>query len=706
MSVDPRRKSRTRRLLQWIGLLLATCLISLVSLATCAGGREPIYVSSLEELLAAFPFIGGSGTVNDPFVLTDLVIDANNADYALHLEGLDVPLLLRGLELHSARGPDAMGAISLVNCKQVRIESCTIRDSDIGIRLFNSRDCLITGNVIESNGIGIYLDLLSRENLIYGNCLDNETNARDAGANTWVGPEELGNCWSDLDARLRNGRYPITPRGEDWAPRPLRETCGGSDAGVLSIVLFGDTQQVVECGTLYTDPGYRVHGNVDEGIQVMVDGEVNVREPGTYTIHYSGCDSAGNCAETTRIVDVEDSLPPVFSDACPQIVIIDVGKSADTVVLDAMDQCDGALRIAVNLSQIDTNRLGAYRVTAEACDNTSHCAKYTFEVQVIDRISPALELIGADPLILIAADVARIEELDPGVNTSDNYNDDLSDVVRTSYPDLTGADKGTIIYTVADSSGNTAFLDRQVIVHHEYKTPEPGPNLPLVGGSYKLEDNAGYLVMIGSTGGVWEWLSVPTAWLDLGEYLMLLAENAPADGRFLSVMLSEASQMVGRFEITLSSDRAAWTYDELGIIQFWRNLMGHALGGELSNPFHPQEEESEVIVARVLSEAVLSVLLGSCPYSLEVTPELVDGNMKVTQMRVRFNSTACSVEIEDIPAVAGRIGSYLAEIIEGLPMVSVAAYADLYGLVYRIEVRFDGNNTQSSVAYSHPGLIP
>ena len=93
------------------------------------------------------------------------------------------------------------------------------------------------------------------------------------------------------------------------------------------ITLVGDANMALEASrnSEYVDLGATCASNVDGNLNhaVEVSGQVvNMRVPGTYTIQYNCSDLSGNSAQpVTRIVEVQDTLPPVISLSLDNIVI-------------------------------------------------------------------------------------------------------------------------------------------------------------------------------------------------------------------------------------------------------------------------------------------------------------------------------------------------------------------------------------------------
>lgn len=84
------------------------------------------------------------------------------------------------------------------------------------------------------------------------------------------------------------------------------------DRTAPELVLKGEETVHITAGSRFDEPGYTATDNVDGDItvNVIVNGEVNIGVPGSYTIHYSVTDHYGNSAEADRDVIVDPTQPP------------------------------------------------------------------------------------------------------------------------------------------------------------------------------------------------------------------------------------------------------------------------------------------------------------------------------------------------------------------------------------------------------------
>lgn len=216
-------------------------LIGIVVVASDGDLRDsgPIVITSDYEFTKENGVIAGSGTVDDPYIIEGLRIDAGYSDYGIRIHRTSRAFVIRNVEISGA----AKAAIFLSyvrnghvqDCKLIgnwigialnfasynRINDCTLESNTDGIHLYFSRDNQILqntskrndtaiwldasntneiiGNTLSANHMGVYLDLGSKGNLLYWNTFsDNVHNAHSVSVNQWDHDGE-GNYWFDYE---------------------------------------------------------------------------------------------------------------------------------------------------------------------------------------------------------------------------------------------------------------------------------------------------------------------------------------------------------------------------------------------------------------------------------------------------------------------------------------------------------------------------
>jgi len=78
------------------------------------------------------------------------------------------------LEDESDKIIDDAGQIILVRCKNITVMNAEIKNTDVGIELFKSDECLISKNNISSNDYGIYIDYSNNNSVLNNNISSNK----------------------------------------------------------------------------------------------------------------------------------------------------------------------------------------------------------------------------------------------------------------------------------------------------------------------------------------------------------------------------------------------------------------------------------------------------------------------------------------------------------------------------------------------------
>jgi hypothetical protein len=154
-----------------------------------------------------------------------------------------------------------------------------------------------------------------------------------------------------------------------------------------TIMLNGDDQISIECGTAFTDPGATasVCGNP---VPVTTSGTVDIHSPGTYTITYTAT-ANGRTAEATRIVTVgPDNSAPVITLNGPNPMTVECHTTFTDPGATANDACAGNLPVTTS-GTVDANTPGSYVITYTATDPSGHSQTATRTVNVVDTTAPA-----------------------------------------------------------------------------------------------------------------------------------------------------------------------------------------------------------------------------------------------------------------------------------------------------------------------------
>ena len=223
-----------------VGVACAFVLFAgLVAVATdgVLTDHAPIVIGNNYEFTVENGVTAGSGTVDDPYIITGWKIDAGYSRYGISIHRTDRYFVISGVNISGASQAGIFLSYvengTVEDCKvsgnwigivlnfasSNLIKECTLSANTDGIHLYFSHDNQILGNAmlkndtgiwldasnnsdiirneISSNHMGAYLDLGAHGNLLYDNAfVDNIHNAHSVDVNTWD-KDARGNYWSD-----------------------------------------------------------------------------------------------------------------------------------------------------------------------------------------------------------------------------------------------------------------------------------------------------------------------------------------------------------------------------------------------------------------------------------------------------------------------------------------------------------------------------
>jgi uncharacterized repeat protein (TIGR02543 family) len=233
------------------------------------------------------------------------------------------------------------------------------------------------------------------------------------------------------------------------------------------ISLVGSSTIYLEVGETFTDPGATASDNVDGDLtsSITSSGTVNTATEGTYTVVYSVSDTDGNIASVSRTVIVSLDLPPTITLTGSSTITLLVG---DTYIEDgcvATDNEDGDITSSITTSgTVDTSIAGTYTVVYSVTDSSDNSASVSREVVVNtppDTTAPSITLTGSSTINLSVGETFT----DPGATATDDVDGNLTSSITTSGA-ISTSNTGTftISYSVSDAAGNSASIQRTVIV--------------------------------------------------------------------------------------------------------------------------------------------------------------------------------------------------------------------------------------------------
>ena len=118
----------------------------------------------------------GSGTLTDPYVIEDLVIDANNTGSCILITNSNVYFKIENCTLINSGTEIVDSGISLINVEYAEISNNTILNNYMGVSLYNSHNNIIHSNFLDDNSIDIRFSH-SNNTLVYLNdCVSPDLN--------------------------------------------------------------------------------------------------------------------------------------------------------------------------------------------------------------------------------------------------------------------------------------------------------------------------------------------------------------------------------------------------------------------------------------------------------------------------------------------------------------------------------------------------
>ena len=158
--------------------------ISLLSLSPSSAAPEgltshvPIYIISNENFIPANGVVGGSGTENDPYIVENYSINAENAN-GIDIRNTTDYFIIRNCLVEN--GVDNYNGIHLENVVNGRVESCVSRNNFNGIHVSYSSHISISYNTCENNhDDGIHVrDYSSYISITHNTCRNNFTDGSD-----------------------------------------------------------------------------------------------------------------------------------------------------------------------------------------------------------------------------------------------------------------------------------------------------------------------------------------------------------------------------------------------------------------------------------------------------------------------------------------------------------------------------------------------
>lgn len=175
------------------------------------------------------------------------------------------------------------------------------------------------------------------------------------------------------------------------------DAAGNVSRTEIHIVVMYDTEAPVFSGiqdhTVYAGDTVdyispvTVTDNRDTDLTVDIDhGNVDFNTPGSYTVTYTCADRSGNIAKkTAKIKVILDRKAPVIEGA--ENITVEMGGTVSyRKGVTVTDNRDPAPKLTIDNSAVNLNKIGRYKVTYTATDNSGNTSTVSIRVQVTRKI--------------------------------------------------------------------------------------------------------------------------------------------------------------------------------------------------------------------------------------------------------------------------------------------------------------------------------
>jgi hypothetical protein len=149
------------------------------------------------------------------------------------------------------------------------------------------------------------------------------------------------------------GNYAVTYSAADaagGAATPVVRSVHVTDTTAPVDTVLGPSPATVECATPFVDAGATAADSCAGPLAVVTSGAVNSGVPGSYALGYAATDPSGNTGMASRMVMVNDTIPPAITVKGP-IVLAPPDHKYDTfaiadLVRKVTDSCTSGIGIA------------------------------------------------------------------------------------------------------------------------------------------------------------------------------------------------------------------------------------------------------------------------------------------------------------------------------------------------------------------------
>jgi len=234
------------------------------------------------------------------------------------------------------------------------------------------------------------------------------------------------------------------------------------------LTIDGANPQIITEGSRYTELG----ATTDDGSEITIDSsEVNVNQPGTYTVSYTATNSGGTSIVKRQVIINDKPVAVIvatpISGNAPLTVSLTASESANTIgnLSNASWNFDDGTAISSAMFPNAVNHVfmtsGTYTVTLTVTDQygAQGTATRNIIVNPSDTTPPVITINGPTTL----THTVKTPYVDPGATATDNV-DGSTAVTTTGNVNVNVLNVYTITYTAEDAAGNRAQKTRTVNV--------------------------------------------------------------------------------------------------------------------------------------------------------------------------------------------------------------------------------------------------
>lgn len=205
------------------------------------------------------------------------------------------------------------------------------------------------------------------------------------------------------------------------------------DKSIPVITLVGDAIVTIEKGTDYVDEGCYASDDCDGDITSKVSAVWEGNQ-----IIYTVTDSSGNTATATRTINVTDTLAPVMTMNGDSEMYISAGKTFTDPGVTALDQGDGDLTDAVEVSgSVDVYHAGEYTLTYTSTDQAGNSTSLQRLVHVEPVAQPDV-VTPSGKVVYLTFDDGPGQYTDELLDLLGTYNVKATFFVTNGYPAYAG----------------------------------------------------------------------------------------------------------------------------------------------------------------------------------------------------------------------------------------------------------------------------